>query len=1690
MLELSSDAPDPPAVGTASHATARDGGNGFMLKELDEAKSEAKSDLLGRAASAAEQGHPPPGLRAGTLADFLTRYYRHVPPEELIGRDPHDVYGAAVSHLALAAHRPPGRPSVRVYSPTVQEHGWSSGHTVVEVVTDDMPFLVDSVNGALTRHNRPIHGVIHPQLAVRRTLTGELVEICPASDPAHAPADAIVESWIHLEIDRESNKAVLETIQRQLEEVLGHVREVVEDWPRMRATALRIAESLSTGPVPVEPTEAAEAQELLRWLVDEHFTFLGYREYDLRTEDGVDVLRTVPGTGLGISRPDKLVSASFAQASAESRAKFRERRLLTLSKAMDKSTVHKPTYLDYVGVKKFDPAGAVVGERRFLGLLSSAAYAERVTRIPVIRRKVAAVFAEAGLDPSSHDGRDLMEILETYPREELFQISVPDLAVIAQSVLRLAERSRLRLYLRRDELGRFLSALVYLPRDRVNTQVRLRMQDILLAQLGGATIDYTLRSTESALARLHFVVRMAPGQELPKRIDDVRIEELLVEATRQWEDDFADALAAQCGEEQAGALRERYAAAIPAAYRADFPARIAVADLRQIDALPQLGGLATNLYQPLGGGAPGRRRFKIYRLGESLSLSALLPVLSRMGVEVVDERPYEFAPAGGPTAWVYDLGLRFDPALEDGLEAARPLFQDAFAAVCRGTADNDGFNRLVLAAGLTWRQAMLLRAYAKYLRQVGTAFSQDYIEQCLGTNARIARLLVELFEARLDPADQRAGDRAAAADRLVEQVTAELEQVASLDADRILRSLLRLVQATLRTNYFQPGTGGATADGTAKPYVSFKLNPEAIPELPAPRPRYEVWVYSPRVEGVHLRFGTVARGGLRWSDRREDFRTEVLGLVKAQMVKNAVIVPVGAKGGFVVKSPPDPADREAGLAEGVACYTTFVRGLLDLTDNLVVRDGRRVVQPPPETVRHDPDDSYLVVAADKGTATFSDIANRVAAEYGYWLGDAFASGGSTGYDHKAMGITARGAWESVKRHFRELGIDVQTQDVTCVGIGDMSGDVFGNGMLLSPHIRLVAAFDHRHIFLDPDPDPAVSFVERRRLYELPRSSWADYDRALISAGGGVYPRTAKSVPVSPQVADRLGLPGGPGRLTPAELLRAILTAPVDLLWNGGIGTYVKAGSEANTEVGDKSNDAIRVNGAQVRARVVGEGGNLGCTQLGRIEYALAGGPRVPAAGGARPPGIDDLAPLGAGGRVNTDAIDNSAGVDCSDHEVNIKILLDSVVAAGDLTTGQRNELLAAMTSEVAELVLRDNYDQNVALATAMMQAPSLLDVHSRFIRRLEREGRLDRRIEFLPTDKQIAERRQAGLGLTQPELAVLLAYTKITMYEELISSELPEDPFLRGTLYRYFPTAVRERFRDQIDRHPLRREIIATGVVNQHVNSTGITSLFRLREETGASAPDVARAHTLTTEVYDAAAVWAAVEDLDNAVPAEVLTRIRLESRKLTERATRWFLYNRRSPLDIEAQVRLLRAGVAEVVAHLPKLVRGIDLRRMEAIRDDLAASGVPDRLAEWVAAMPTAFAALDICEVARGSGREVIEVAGVYFDLADRVQLATLLDRILALPRSDRWKSLARAALRDDLYRAHAGLTSDVLACGGPGSTPEERFATWVERNRTVLDRTRQTMADIESTETWDLATLSVSLRLINGLLRHSNLA
>jgi glutamate dehydrogenase len=1287
------------------------------------------------------------------------------------------------------------------------------------------------------------------------------------------------------------------------------------------------------------------------------------------------------------------------------------------------------------------------GEHRFLGLFTRRAYSSSCFDIPVVRRKAEEVVRRAAFDPASHSDKSLVAVLETHPRDELLQASPDELFETAMGIVGIEERQQVRLFVRRDAFGRFYSFLVFLPRDRYTTTTRRSIEAILRDAAQGGEAEYFTHLSESVLARLHYVIHVGPGVEA--EFDVRELEARLAEATRTWPEDLAGALVEAFGEATGLRLHKEYRDAFPAAYQNDCPPRTAIADIRRIDEL-DADGLGVALYQPLE--APeGVLRLKVLRRGPTIPLSEILPVLENMGVQVVDEHPYQITPENSAPVWIFDFGLFVGNGAGLTSDKFRVAFQETVARVWRGTVENDGFNRLVLLAGLNWREILVLRATCKYLRQTGTTFSQAYMEHALAHNPDIARQLVQLFEARFDPRRQQVADTAVP--QLRSEIKAALENVESLDEDRILGAFLTLIDAMLRTNYYQG----------EKEEVAFKLDPSLCPDLPLPRPAFEVFVYSPRTEAVHLRGASVARGGIRWSDRQEDFRTEVLGLMKAQTVKNAVIVPMGAKGGFIVKRPVRDGvalNREALAAEVVACYQIFIGGLLDLTDNLV---GGRVV-PPPEMVRYDGDDPYLVVAADKGTATFSDIANALAAERGFWLGDGFASGGSSGYDHKGMGITARGAWECVRAHFRSLGIDVQSTPFTVVGIGDMSGDVFGNGMLLSRHIRLVGAFDHRHIFVDPDPDPEVAFAERARLFARPRSSWADYDPTLLSPGGGVIPRTAKSVAISPQLARSLDI--DESSLTPSQLIQALLRAPVDLLWNGGIGTYVNATTETHADAGDRANDAVRVSASDLRCRVVAEGGNLGLTQLARVEYALGGG------------------------LINTDAIDNSAGVDCSDHEVNIKALLDAVVADGDLTVKQRNNLLSEMTAEVAHLVLQDNIDQTRALANAKAEAASMVDVHARYIRFLEQTGKLNRQLERLPSDEQLEERTAAGRGLTTPEFAVLLAFAKIRTYEELLESDLPDDTYTRRYLADYFPAPVRDRFGDRLEDHPLRREIIATCLANSTVNRAGTSFIYRIGQETGAATADIVRAHVAAWESFQISRLHAEIEACVTRLSAAVQVSLALEARKLAERATRWLLRNRHTPLDIERTVGFFTDGIAGLAGNLPDLVQGRDHDALLRATADLGAAGVPDALAATVAGLKELFSGLDIVEVATSLHRPVEEVAAVYFVLGDVLRLDWLRDRITALPRADRWQALARQALRDDLYRQHGALTARVLEESGPrtSTTPARRpVEAWMNRNGARVRRYLSAAEDIQAGGVEDVTTLSVAMREVRDLMPRS---
>ncbi len=1377
--------------------------------------------------------------RADIAERFIRQFYANVPPADMVTASAERLYGAALAFWQFAAVRQPQTSSVRVFTPQIERDSWQSSHSVIEVVNDDMPFLVVSLTEALMQEGLTVHLVIHPVLRVRRDGAGRLIELY---DPASAPAGAAAEAFIHVTIDRLTSPERLAALHERLTTVLAAVRAAVTDWPAMRVEVAAVRADLghrAAGPeLAAAAAGMAEAADFLAWLGDDHFTFLGCRIYRFGTGgDGGPRLSVLSGSGLGILRdPEVMVFDGLRNLDAlppEVQSFLRQPAVLRVTKANRRSAVHRAVHLDAILIKEFGADGEVIGERLFCGLFTSTAYARMVRDVPLLRCKVARVLVRAGFTADGHDGRRLMHILGTLPRDELFQVSEDELFEISMGVLHLQERQRTALFVRTDPFRRFISCLVYLPRDRYDTALRKAVTTELERAFAGTLSAYYIQVGDGPLARLHVIIRTTPGA-VPA-YDVPAIETRLIEAARGWSERLREALVEARGEEAGLALFARYGEAFPVAYREVTTAEVAVFDIGRLEEVATGGGIAINLFRPLEA-EPQQADFKLYHRGAPVPLSEMLPLLENLDLTVVTELPYEVRPADlGDGIWIHEFKTVSHSGRVIDIGRDRLKFREAFIRTWSGEAENDGFNRLVLRAGFGWREVAVLRAEAKYLRQARIQFSQDYMAATLATHPGIARLILDLFLTRLNPG--RGEDWAARSDSLLDAIVVAMDQVRNLDEDQILRRFVNLTLAMLRTNYFQEDGGGAP-----KPWLAFKLDSQIIDGLPLPRPLVEIFVYSPRVEAIHLRGGLVARGGIRWSDRREDFRTEVLGLMKAQMVKNAVIVPVGSKGGFVVKRPPPAtAGREAQQAEGIACYRTFIRGLLDLTDSLSP-DG--AVVPPSAVVRLDGDDPYLVVAADKGTASFSDIANGIARDYGFWLDDAFASGGSAGYDHKKMAITARGAWESVKRHFRELGHDVQTEPFSCVGVGDMAGDVFGNGMLLSRRIRLVGAFNHLQIFCDPDPDPETSWTERARLAALPRSNWSDYRPEALSSGGRVYERSAKTLELTPQIRARFGITAA--QITPSELIRSLLTAEADLLWFGGIGTFVKAHGESHADAGDKANDAVRVDARQLRVRVVGEGANLGMTQLARVEAAQQ-----------------------AGIRLNTDAIDNSGGVDCSDHEVNIKILLGDVCGRGDLTLKQRNLLLAEMTDEVAALVLADTYLQTGALSAAEAGGADRLDVYARFMHELERSGRLNRAVERLPDDDELAARARDRRGLTRPELAVLLAYAKISLYDDLLASDLPEDTAMREDLDRYFPAVLRQRFPEAIGRHRLRREIIATMVANSIVNRMGPTFVRDMAEKSGADAGEIARAYAVVRDVFELEPLWRAIEAEDGRIAAD-----------------------------------------------------------------------------------------------------------------------------------------------------------------------------------------------------------------------------
>ncbi|KTD08154.1 NAD-glutamate dehydrogenase [Legionella jamestowniensis] len=1582
------------------------------------------------------------GVQASFCTEFVRQFYGTVALEDLREWDVEDLYGAAVNFWSLIQQREPDETKIRIYNPDFERHGWQTTHTVVEIITEDMPFLVDSLRMVINRLGLVSHLIMHMGgLRLQRNKNNQVTAIYSRKKEGETDGDGVsTEAAIFIEIDRQTDPSILEDLHNNFERVLEDNRVVVKDWIPMRKKVREAIAELDQVSSVLDPAEVEETKAFLNWIEDHHFTFLGVRDYELVQKGQETILQPLPETGLGVLRQSmsKSSARSISAMTPEAREHTLSSRILVMSKTNTEATVHRRAYTDYIGIKRFNKKGQVIGERRIIGLYTSAAYNTNPKHIPFLRHKVALIMQNSNLNPRGHAGKVLLNILETLPRDDLIQGSEDELLEIAMGIYYMQERRRIRMFARVDVYRRFVSCLVYVPKERFNTELRQEMQKILSESFNSHEITFSTWFSESVLARIHFMIRTNPQDTT--QWDFKEIEQRLIEVGRTWTDDMQHFLFETFGEESANRLYSRYKNAFPVAYSANFSPRTAVYDIKHIEALSSTHPLVMNFYKLMDEKTESFR-LKIYQHDNTIPLSDVLPIVERLGMRAISERPYQLKFEDGKETWINDFALQYTRGTQFEIDDIKDLFQNAFASVWFGEAENDGFNQLILGAELDWRQVAVLRTYARYFKQIGSTFSQEYIESALNNNALIAKKLVELFETRFNPSLE--GNREEECTRITNEIFVALDDVANLDEDKIIRQYIQTIQSTLRTNYYQ-----IDKKGNFKSYISVKLNSKEIPGVPKPYPMFEIFVYSPKFEGVHLRGGRVARGGLRWSDRREDFRTEILGLMKAQQVKNAVIVPSGAKGGFVPKQLPVNGSREEILAEGILCYKFFIRGLLDITDNY----SQGMIAKPVNVVCYDEDDPYLVVAADKGTATFSDIANEISLEYGFWLGDAFASGGSVGYDHKKMGITARGAWESVKRHFYEMNRDIQTSDFTVVGIGDMGGDVFGNGMLLSRHIKLLGAFNHMHIFVDPDPCPEASFKERERLFNLPRSTWADYDKKLLSKGGGVFNRSAKSITVSKEMQEAFGIKQA--SIEPNELIRVLLRAKVDLLWSAGIGTFVKAQTESHSDVGDRTNDAIRINAKQLRCKVVGEGGNLGLTQLARVEYALNGG------------------------LIFTDFIDNSAGVNCSDKEVNIKILLDGIVATGDLTEKQRNELLSEMTDEVAALVLRDNFAQPRAISLAATQSAQSVELHSRYINDLERSGKLDRELEFLPNEKVLMERKLMGRGLTRPGISVLLCYTKTILKEQILASNVPEDAYLKETLINCFPKPLQERFSKQIQNHPLKREIIATRLSNLIVNEMGFTFVYRLQDETGAPVSAIVRAYMIGRSVLNLETIWNEIAALGTTITAEKQNELMMLYLRLLRRVTRWFLRSQRMGLNISKAVKYYSAGVKEFKNAFPDILGESNRAQYDKHFDDYIELGIPKGLAHELTLTRALFSALDVIEVSHNTGIGVTKVAEVYFGIGEFLNLAWIRTQVISHPTENHWESLSREALRDDLDWQQRQLTAGIINLSDRKKDFMHCLASWSENHLALIDRWRHVLSDLRSSPTLNYTMFFVAIR------------
>jgi len=1571
--------------------------------------------------------------KCGALTEFSRYFFSSSSLDELRKEQVEDLYGATLSLWDFLQQKEEGQPRIRVFNPRFEDHGWQSTHTIVEILEQDKSFIVDSVVMALTRGGLAIHSVTNAVLKVKRNTKGVMEKVFYNPGPGETGREAI----IHVEIDRQSDKQDRYQIEVGLGDILEELNFAINDYQAVKDRLQDIDQVLEAGGGLPGEVSRKEAREILKWLVKDNFTFLGLQEYIIDGEGEEKHLVAIPESALGVVRRRRDIDLMGDDAGPF----LLTEELVIFAKSGSKARLHRPTYMDLIVIRKVDDASNVVGEFRVLGLYTSSLYNTSPRGFPYVGRKIQAVMDGSGLNPKGYNGKSLMQILEVFPREELFQTPIDALLKTSIGILQIQERKRLRLFVRSSQYGRFVTCQIYTPRDGYSTALRKKFQDVLCEYIRVQDMEFNLYFTETSLARLYVVLRISedPGDGL----DVGAIEERLVELARSWNDRLYETLVESVGEEKASDRYGKYGEAFPVGYREEFSIRTAVADIEHMEELENDREMSVSFYRALEEDSRSLR-FKMFRVKDDIPLSDVLPMLENLGLRVLRGRPFKIRARNNLTVWIYDFNVTYSGDIIVDLERVKIIFQEAFYQIWKSNAEDDGFNRLVLAAGLDWRQVAMLRAYARYFKQTGFAFSQTYIQDALVVNPAITRLLVEYFYERFDPA-KNGGD--ATGDAIVDNIIQSMDSVESLDEDRILRRYLDVMGGTLRTNYFQESCGAYKA------YVCFKFSPMTIPDIPKPLPMFEIFVYSPRVEGVHLRGGKVARGGLRWSDRMEDFRTEVLGLVKAQQVKNAVIVPVGAKGGFICKKLPKTGTRDEVMAEVVASYQTFIRALLDITDNLV--EGE--VVPPEQVRRKDTDDPYLVVAADKGTATFSDIANEIAEEYGFWMGDAFASGGSVGYDHKKMGITARGAWVSVQRLFREFDVDIQKTHFTVIAIGDMSGDVFGNGMLLSEQIKLVAAFNHMHIFIDPDPQPEQSYVERKRLFDLPRSTWEDYNKKLISAGGGVFARSLKSIDVTPQMKERFGIEAS--RVTPVELISLLLAAPVDLLWNGGIGTYVKSSREVNPDVGDKTNDALRIDGKQLQARVIGEGGNLGITQLGRIEYCLEGG------------------------QSNTDFIDNAGGVDCSDHEVNIKILLNDMVANGDMTIKHRNQLLLDMTDTVAQLVLKNNYRQVQAISIARAESSYRIGEYKRYIHQLVMDGKLDRELEFIPSDEEIHERVVCKRGLVRPELSILLSYTKAILKEDLIEMDLASDPDVGCEIEGAFPPVLVERYKDCVYHHRLRREIIATQVANNLANFMGITFVYRMKDSTGASTVDIVKAFLAARDVFKLKFWWKKIESLDFRVKATYQMEMISVVSRLIRRATRWFLRNNRAGVNITQITERFQPGVNAIVDSLSLVLKGERKEAWEKQHQKYLDAGVPEDLATFIAGADSMLSVLGIIQAAEITESPVQEVAATYFVIGTYLDLYWFLQEVEALAIDNHWQALAREAYRDDLDWQQRTLTVGALQIQMEAVSIEDRINAWSTRHIELISRWKKMISEFRSTELKEISMYGVALRELMDL-------